>query len=124
MELTREQILEADDMKIREVDVPEWGGITYIRTLSTKAYAEYIKTIVNDDGEPRKDNYIAKYCAFVICDSKGELLFAIEDVGALGKKYSAVMARIFDEAKKLNGEDIGELVKNLRPTQSDSSDSD
>ena len=34
MALTREQILEADDLPTESLDVPEWGGEVLIRALN------------------------------------------------------------------------------------------
>ena len=34
MTLTKEQILNADDLKRKEVDVPEWGGTVLLRELT------------------------------------------------------------------------------------------
>ena len=124
MELNREQILEADDLQIKEIDVPEWGGVTYVRTINAADYAAFVKGNIADDGKATMDNYIARYCAFAMCDSKGGRLFTDADAAALGKKYSTVMARIYDEAKTLNGDDIKELEKNSEATQSEDSDSD
>ena len=124
MELTREAILAADDLQIKEIDVPEWGGVTYIRTINAADYAAFVKGNIDADGNTTMDNYIARYCAFAICDIKGVRLFVNADAEALGKKYSIVMARIYDEAKKLNGEDLDELEKNSEATQSEDSVSD
>ena len=124
MSLTREQILAADDLQIKEIEVPEWGGVTYVRSINAADYADYVRGNVAADGKATMDNYIARYCAFAICDSKGERLFTDADAEALGKKYSTVMARIYDEAKKLNGDDYEGLEKNSEATPSGDSDSD
>ena len=124
MELTREAILAADDLQIKEIDVPEWGGVTYIRTINAADYAAFVKGNIDADGNTTMDNYIARYCAFAICDIKGVRLFVNADAEALGKKYSIVMARIYDAAKELNGEDLEGLEKNSGPTQSEDSASD
>jgi len=121
MELTREQILEADDLQIKAVDVPEWGGVTYVRTINAEDYAKYVRSNVDANGKATMDNYIARYCAFTICDSKGNRLFTDNDAIALGKKYSSVMARLYNEAQTLNGEDIEELEKNSETAQSEDS---
>ena len=124
MELTRVAILEADDLQIKAIEVPEWGGVTYVRTINAADYAKFVKSNVDADGNATMDNYIARYCVFAICDSKGDRLFTDNDAVALGQKYAQVMAQIYDEAKRLNGGDIEELEKNSETAQSGDSVSD
>ena len=41
MALTADQILAADDMGLKEVNVPEWGGSVYIRVMTVGERDEY-----------------------------------------------------------------------------------
>ncbi len=41
MSLTAEQILAADDMGLKKVTVPEWGGDVFIRVMSVGERDEY-----------------------------------------------------------------------------------
>ena len=122
MELSREQILGADDLVVEEVDTPEWGGVTFVRMLGCDEYYTYSRGVVKD-GVVIEANLITKYCSFVICNSKGERLFSDEDVEKLGRKYWHVLLRVHDAAKKLNGEDE-DMVKNSDSTQSEDSSLD
>ena len=41
MALTKEQILEAQDIQREEVEVPEWGGTVYVKSLSGADLGQY-----------------------------------------------------------------------------------
>lgn len=101
MALTAEQILAADDMGLKEVSVPEWGGSVYIRVMTVGERDEYERMWI---GQKEKGiaNFRTQYLARVLCNEKGELLFTRDKVDALAAKSGAVMGRLFDEAMKHN----------------------
>lgn len=124
MELTREQILEINDLQIEKVETPEWGGCVFVRTVNADDSYEYSKGNLDEEGNVKEKNLIVDYCAFVMCDSKGERIFSNEDIQQLSKKSTKAILRIYKAGKKLNGEDIEELEKNSEQTQSEDSVSD
>jgi len=124
--LTRDDILNADDIKTEKVEVPEWGGDVFIRTMSAKEGDDFGASLI-EGKKTNLSNVRAKFCALVIVDDKGKTLFSEKDVRALGKKSSRALERIFTAAQKLNGmtpEDVEDMVKNSGVGQSEDSVSD
>lgn len=112
MALTAEQILAADDMGLKKVSVPEWGGEVFIRVMTVGERDEYERMWI---GQKDKgiDNFRTKYLSRTLCDDKGDLLFRDKEA-ALAKKSGAVMGRLFDEAmahNRMTEEDVQELGK-------------
>jgi len=111
--LSAAEILGADDAGLLKVEVPEWGGETFIRVMSVGARDSYERLWLGkkDSGIP---NFRTEYLARVLCDAAGELIFTPGDVEALAKKSGAVMGRLFDIAMKHNKmteEDVTDLGK-------------
>lgn len=125
--LTREQILGASDRKTVPVDVPEWGGQVFVRTLSgsERDALEYSITRAAESGALGK-NARARFAAAFLSDEAGNALFTPEDADALGAKSSAVLERIWKAGQKLNAlldTDVDALAKNSTPDLSASSTS-
>ena len=113
MALTAEQILAADDLGLKEVKVPEWGGSVYIRVMSVGERDEYERMWIGKK-ETGVENFRTQYLARVLCNETGKLLFTREQVAALANKSGAVMGHLFDVAMKHNKmteEDVQELGK-------------
>lgn len=125
--LSREEILGADDIQYRTVEVPEWGGSVRIQTLTGEDRDEYETSLVRFDADSGKaeaavDNLRCKLLVACIVDEHGKRQFSASDVAALGKKSGAALDRVFDAAKKLNRigeEEVEELVKNSGAVPSD-----
>ncbi len=99
MALTRDQILAAPDVEVRPVEVPEWGGTVYVRTLSG-AQAEAYHAMIRE-GETAS-NVRAKLVACAACDEQGNPLFSADDVEALGTRSFRALDRVFEAALELN----------------------
>lgn len=102
--LTRDQILNADDLKTENVDVPAWGGTVRVRTLTGKdrdAFAESLPVL--PDGTTDVSNYRAALLAYTIVDENGALVFSKDDVIALGNKSAGAIVTVFSVADRLNG---------------------
>ena len=127
--LTKEQILQADDLPTKVVPVPEWNGEVIVRTMSGEerdAWEQSITTKRGDDIQVNMANLRARLCSQTIVDEDGELLFSKDDVDLLGQKSAKALDRIFGIAQKLNGlgkDDIKELAKNSDTGQSEDSTS-
>jgi hypothetical protein len=127
--LTRDQILEYNDIKTQVVQVPEWGGEVIVKGLTAgerdkweaslytaKQHGKNIEIVSN------RDNLRAKFVAVSVVDEKGKPLFTAGDIEALTKKSAAPMDRIFTVAQKLSGmsdNDVEELEKNLNGDHKD-----
>jgi len=123
--LTRQAILEAKDQTIQEVQVPEWGGSLYIRTLTGAERDAFEKNWIDaqNTGNP---NFRAKLAARVICGQDGKRVFSDNDIAALGEKSGAALSRVFEAAMKINfmtAADVEELEKNSDGGQSADSSS-
>ena len=125
--LNKNAILQAVDIVIEKVEVPEWAGFVYVKSMTGAEKDDYDNSVVDISGEKVKvdmKNARAKMCARTICDKDGKLLFALSDVNALGKKNGAVLERIFDVARRLSGygkDEIKNLAKNSKSAQAESS---
>jgi len=118
MQLTKEGILGAADSKIEKLDVPEWGGHVFIRSMTGTERDEFEAETYVTKGktvEFNRRNFRARLLVRALCDEKGEALFTLKDIDALGKKSAKALDRCFGAAQKLNGlsaEDVDELTKN------------
>ena len=127
MGLSREQILSASDLKIEEVQVPEWGGSVFVQSLNGKARDKFESTrfkLKGDKVEMIHDNTRAVLVSLCACDEAGTLLFSEGDVAALGSKNAAALDRVFEVAQRLSGlrgKDVEEKLKNSAAVQTDSS---
>ena len=127
--LTRDAILEIQDIDIERVDVPEWGGFVFVKGMSGTERDTFEASIVENRGNSPKVNMAnirAKLAAVSICDEDGKKLFTQKDVAALGKKSANALSRVFDAAQRLSGiteSDIEELSDEME-NPSDGSASD
>lgn len=128
--LTREQILQANDIITETVSVPEWGGEVLVRGLSGSERDGFEDATLEQKGKSRRVNLAnvrARLCALSIVDENGKRMFSDEDVRALGRKSAAALDRVFSAAQRLSGlsdEDVEELAKNSGGGQSEDSGSD
>ncbi|KKM94533.1 hypothetical protein LCGC14_1197440 [marine sediment metagenome] len=127
MSLTREQILQVDDIKTEIVPVPEWDGEVIVRTMTGTDRDIWDNLLYKEGKVNFLDNTRARLLACTIIDEDDNLVFSEDDIVALGKKSSLAINRIFDVAKRLNGlgsEQIEDLEKNSEETQGEDSISD
>jgi hypothetical protein len=131
--LSRQEILESDDLTTEEVDVPEWGGTVIVRALAgveRDAYESEIFTAPKVQGmapEFNLQNLRAKLASRTMVDEDGKRLFSDKDVVALGLKSAAALDRVFSVAQRLSrltNQDIKELTDQLVKDQSADSGSD
>lgn len=132
MLLTRDKILSADDIRSERVKVPEWGGEVIVREMTGEERDEWEGSVVRrEEGEDGKAaviidpaNMRAKLVALTVVDEKGERIFTMDDVEALGKKSGKALDRVVDKAKnlsKITDEDLEDLGKDSAPTGSGAS---
>jgi hypothetical protein len=107
--LTREQILNLNDLPTQQVPVPEWGeGATLnVRQLTV---AE-----VNALAEAQKaapDKMFVQWIVATVMDDNGNRLFTPDDVEALERKSAQVIRRLAEAAIGLNTFDKESAAKN------------
>lgn len=102
MSLDRSAILAAADRKTAPLEVPEWGGTVYLRTL-TGLERDALEAEITKNGGKVGKNFRARFCALVLADESGKRLFEDKDADALAEKSGAVLGRICEAAFKHNG---------------------
>jgi len=118
MDLTRDSILSADDLPMEKINVPEWGGSVYIRTMTGTERDSYEAQMYLDKKSSNGVdlslvNLRAKLVARTACNKDRKRLFEDSDIAALGEKSCAALDRCYEKAEKLNKfsqEDIDNLA--------------
>jgi hypothetical protein len=128
MVLTASQIFEADDIQRIEVEIPEWGGSVYVRTLTGAERDKFEASMLDAEGRAeRVANLRARLAVLVCCDADGKRIFSTDETAVpLGKKSAAALDRIWDAARTLNRMDdasIEEAEKNFETDRSGDSGS-
>lgn len=127
--LTRADILGRNDIRVESLDIPEWGGRVFVRSIGAderdKWDYEIYEASKTDEG--RLPHFRARYAALVICDEDGNPIFTERDIEELGKKNAAAIERIFDKGRELSRMDddaVEQAVEDLSDGPSDDSGSD
>jgi hypothetical protein len=113
--LSRDQILGAEDINIRYLEVPEWGGTVRIKELTGSdrdaLEASFIER--NHDGSYARNtvNIRAKYAAISIVDENGEQMFSFGDIEMLGRKSATALDRVFEAVTEASGMTKQELER-------------
>lgn len=121
--VTAAEILAAEDRRIKRVEVPEWGGHVYVRSLSgleKELFSQAVNVVRNGKAEVNDVGLRARYLVVALCDEHKQPLFTLDQVEALGTRNTVVIDRVWKAALELNAEtDEGreELVKNSKPDQ-------
>lgn len=119
--LSREDILAVQDLVTEEVEVPEWGGSVFIRTMTGAERSTWETQItggqLGSGGDIKVDisDLREHLLVRVIVDEKGERMFTDKEIKVLGGKSAAALDRLFEVAQRLNrlsDRDMEELEKN------------
>ena len=113
--LNRDTILKADDLPRELVEVPEWGGSCYVRTLRGNERDSFEQSLVGKKQKMSLENVRARFAVLTVCDDSGTRLFTDADAKALGDKSAAALDRVFAVAQRLNGfsqDAVEDLAKN------------
>ena len=107
MTLSRDQILEASDLRSQLAEVPEWGGAVLVRTMTGADRDAFENSIVSvrPDGtrEQNLTNFRTKLVALTVVDDAGNLLFSADDLARLAAKSALAIDRVFVVAQSING---------------------
>lgn len=107
MILSKDQILEASDLKAVSVEVPEWGGTVLVRTMTgaDRDAFEASMMSVNPDGSRTPDmrNLRSKLVALTLVDEANNRLFDVSDIPRLAAKSAAALERVFEVSQRVNG---------------------
>jgi len=131
--LGKKQILEAKDIKMEKVFVPEWAdgdpeAYVMVKALTASEQDAFDKTVIiqsSGSQKPKMDmtDYRAKRAAFCMCDDDGNLLFTSSDIPELSKKSSKALQRVLEKDRELNGS-VEDLEGNSEASPEDSLPSD
>lgn len=128
--LTRDEILNAQDIQTQNVECPEWGGTVCIKMLTAGEADTWRKSMLKKtetrgsggkmvtdyifDSEAATNNEILLITLAVV-DDKGAALFTAADVEKLLRKSIAPLkrlARAITEQSKLTAEAVEDAIKN------------
>lgn len=114
----REQILQAQDLERKAVEVPEWNCTVWVRELTGSEgddlEAETYK-VRGKEVEVNRKNFRARLLRRALVDEQGAQVFDAKDLELLGAKSSKVLKRLADIASEMSGiskKDEEDLVKN------------
>jgi len=113
MTLTKAEILNADDLPLETVEVPEWGGSVCVRVITGAERDRFEADCTNK--AVGMENIRARLASLCVCDEAGKRLFSNGECKELGGKSSAALNRIFQAAQKLNvftEDEIDEIAGN------------
>ncbi|MDV2503080.1 MAG: hypothetical protein RX318_03925 [bacterium] len=125
--LSREDILKADDLITEKVEVPEWGGEVYVRTMTALERETFENVATDERGDVTFDGFMVRLVVKTTVNGTGEPLFTEDDVENLKAKSGMAIVRIFRVATRLNGmrrQDIEDMIENLSEAPPGGSSSD
>ncbi|MET9396279.1 hypothetical protein [Kitasatospora sp. NPDC002965] len=106
--LSKAQIKQASDIKVEDVDVPEWGGTVRVRGLTgaERESWEQAQMVAGPNGtrvqRPGLTDQRARLLVRCVVDEAGELMFDESDIKDLNAKASAALDRLVDVARRLS----------------------
>lgn len=100
--LTAQDILRAQDLKVQQVECPEWGGTVYVREM-TAAEATRIQGLATEESVTFTPETMATVVGLTLCDAQGQRLFQDEAVVELQQKNNKVITRLFFAAMTVAG---------------------
>jgi hypothetical protein len=131
--LSRADFLAAAANRKRElVDVPDLGGVVYLRELSAKqilAFNDRLRKLQAESPEVTPSNSVdlmAVLISMTACDAAGGLLFTEEDIQALAENNLNLLITLSAKAMEVSGmgsREIDEVTENLKKV-TDSSPTD
>ena len=100
--LDRDRIIGLSDSRVERVEVPEWGGHVYVRSLSVAELDRF-----RADGERRKatagpHDATVRLVVLAACDERGVPLFRPEDAETLRGRSVTAVERVGAAALRLN----------------------
>lgn len=105
--LTIDQIVNADDLQTKIVDVPAWGGSVKVRELTKQAQIQCRNMATNDEGVLDVDKLELALLCFAII----EPALTAEHIEILKTKNSHVIDEILDNVYNLNSMDKEAIAK-------------
>ncbi len=127
--LSKQDLVQARDQVLEPVEVPEWGGRVYMRSISARERGQ-IEAAAAQFQKGKNDSYVRTFSmrlvALSLCDEKGNRLLEENEFELLAQRNAAVIGRLSKVALRLSGfskEDMEELEKNSSKAEADASPS-
>jgi hypothetical protein len=104
--LSRDAILQADDLPAKTFKVAGWKGEVRLKAMSGVLRGQWEQEVDkrrDSEGKVAGDDLAALAVCFSIVDGDGKLLFKPEDAAALNEKHSGIVAQLYREVRELSG---------------------
>lgn len=104
--LSRQQILDAQDITYEVVHVPGWGGHVRVKSMTGHERDQLEASMVLEKHGERSmtmDDFRAKVCAATVVDAAGDRLFSEADIKALSRKSAGSLAQVAEVGTRLAG---------------------
>lgn len=127
---SKSDVVQADDLVYEDVPVPEWKRMVRLISLTgTQRDAFEDKSMIQKNGTQKMNlvNFRARLLSLCMVDQQNKRLFPDVDVPLLGQKNAAVLERLFEKAREMNGmsdKDVEELTEGFGDDPSEDSTSD
>ncbi len=126
--LRMNDIIEVNDMELKELEVEEWGGSVYLGSLTLSERINYEEKHRNEKGtigNPSDTKYILDLLKMTLRDENGSFLVRTEeDLQLLGEKKDTVILRLFkacSDHHTIDKNDLEGIKKKFDPVQPDCS---
>ena len=103
MVLSKDQILQSDDLKKETIAIPEWGGDVLVRELRGRERDAFEEGSLDNKRNVSMKNMRARLVAMSAIDEEGERLFTAAEATQLGDKSATALNRLFEVCCKLSG---------------------
>ncbi len=120
--LSKADIRKINDIKVEQVDVPEWGGYVKVRAMTgfERDQFDMLMTSTGDDGKVKFQIHNLRLHMVVACcvDDDGNQLFDESDRAWLMEKSAGALERVASVAMRLSGmmpDSKGKAVANFTP---------
>lgn len=125
--LTKDQILAVDDLRYETVEVPEWGGVVRLRTMTGAERNRFEARIVSQSrgsGSAVKVDHKglkALLLSMTMVDEKGSPFFASEEEAekCFAERSGTVQHLLFEKAADLNGLGADAVTRKMGNSESD-----
>lgn len=124
MILTREQILQANDRKIKKIAISGFGGDVCIRQSSALDYARWADANENAKTHEDRVRSAAGFVVRTMVDEQGNLIFSDADIESLMSKRQEFVLKVFNESLQfsmITDENVREIAGNSSAATTESS---
>jgi hypothetical protein len=116
-DLTRDDIIAAEDLRQEPCEIPEWGGTAYLRVMNDEERDSWESWVMaRRDAEDRIAGVRRELVTRTLVDARGKRLFDKAD--DLRRKSARVINRLFETAQKLNGLGEGAVEQEKKDSSS------